>query len=490
MKKKFKWKKLIIILVIIVAAIIAAVFFAKKKLSSVAEASNLIQLEEVRKQDLSDFVSLTGTVSGEAKTNYSSSASAEFATVEVEVGDEIKEGDVIATLDTESIQKQITILEKSLSNASALRQNQNQMNQHALDAAKADQANQLEAANQAISNADAAYAAAEAQINDLSAQITALTDQMNVSENEEEKSILSAQIEQLQAQLEAARSELSAADNARSEARTNYNSVKSATDEAIYSAQNAIDAAKYNTDDDSATQTQLDELRKQLEDCTITSKSDGIVTAVNVSAGDMNTPNTPVITVENNQSMIMSASVSETDILKLQEGMKAIITSDALEEQEINGEVIKVVKVYNASAGSSGTSGEGMSSSSAAGGFSVQIKLDDSDLISGMSAKAKIILTDKTNILCVPYDLVMEDESGQSYVLCAEVNEDGTYTAVRKDIQTGEEVNYYVEVTGGDVKEGDFVILDYSIAEGDTFQADMSLANMESMESSEDVTVE
>lgn len=477
MKKKFKWKKLIIILAIVAAAVIALIIFAGKKLGSISEVSNTIQLEEVRKQDLSDSISLTGSVSGETKINYSSSASAEFLTVDVEVGDEVKEGDVIATLDKKAIQAQIDALEKSISNASALRQNQSKLNQRALDSAKKDQANQLEQANQAISNADASYAAAEETVNNLSSQITALTDQMNAVENEEEKVALSDQIGQLQAQLEQAKSELSAADSARSEARANYNAVKSSTDEAVFSAQNAVDTEKYSIEDDSATQTQLDELRKQLEDCTITCKNDGIVTAVNVAVGDVNAPNTPVVTVENDQTMIMTASVSEKDILKLQEGMKAIVTADALEDQEIQGEVIKVVKVYNASVPTE-TTGQEVSSAASSGGFSVQIKLADSELISGMTAKARIILTDKTNILCVPYDLVMQDDSGQSYVLCAEDNGDGTYTAVRKNIQVGEEVNYYIEVTGGDVKEGDYVILDFSVSEGDVFQADVSMNDM------------
>ena len=120
MKKKFKHKKLVIVLVIIVAAIIVLVGVAKRKLNSVAEATNIVQLEKVDKRDLSDFISLTGTVSGETKINYSSTAATEIKTVNVQVGDVVKEGDVIATLDKDSIQKQIDVLEKSLSNAAAL----------------------------------------------------------------------------------------------------------------------------------------------------------------------------------------------------------------------------------------------------------------------------------------------------------------------------------------------------------------------------------
>lgn len=473
MKKKFKHKKLVIVLVIIVAAIIVLVGVAKRKLTSVAEATNIVQLEKVDKRDLSDFISLTGTVSGETKINYSSTAATEITSVNVQVGDVVKVGDVIATLDKDSIQKQIDVLEKSLSNAAALKQNESSQNQRALERAKEDQKTQLAQANDSINSAEEAYTAAQNTVNSLNSQIKTVSDQLNAASDEDTKAALQEKLANLQDQLSSAKSDLTSADSARKEAKNNYTSVKSSTDDAIYSAQSSIDAAKYNQTDDSDTQTQLDQLKKQLEDCTITSNSEGIVTAVNISVGDVNTANTTLVTVENNTDMIVNASVTEKDILKLQEGMKAIVTSDALDNQEINGEIIKVVKVYNASNPTSEQTGQETSGASNTGGFSVQIKLDHCDMISGMSAKAKVVLTDRENVLSVPYDLVQQDEDGKDYVLCAEDNGDGTYTAVKKNITVGDEINYYTEVTGGDLKVGDYVIMDYSISEGDTFTGEI-----------------
>ena len=311
MKKKFKHKKLVIVLVIIVAAIIVLVGVAKRKLNSVAEATKIVQLEKVDKRDLSDFISLTGTVSGETKINYSSTAATEIKTVNVQVGDVVKEGDVIATLDKDSIQKQIDVLEKSLSNAAALKQNESNQNQRALERAKEDQQNQLAQANDSINSAEAAYTAAQNTVNSLNNQIKTVSDQINAASDEDAKADLQSKLSDLQDQLSSAKSDLTSADSARKEAKNNYTSVKSSTDDAIYSAQNSIDSAKYNQTDNSDTQTQLDQLRKQLDDCTITSKSAGIVTAVNVSVGDVNTANATLVTVENNTDMIVNASVTE-----------------------------------------------------------------------------------------------------------------------------------------------------------------------------------
>ena len=206
MKKKFKHKKLVIVLVIIVAAIIVLVGAAKRKLNSVAEATKIVQLEKVDKRDLSDFISLTGTVSGETKINNSSTAATEIKTVNVQVGDVVKEGDVIATLDKDSIQKQIDVLEKSVS------------------------------------------------------------DQVNAASDEDTKAALQEKLSDLQDQLSGAKSDLTSADSARKEAKNNYTSVKSSTDDAIYSAQNIIESAKYNQADDRDTQPQKDQMRKHMDD--------------------------------------------------------------------------------------------------------------------------------------------------------------------------------------------------------------------------------
>ena len=77
------------------------------------------------------------------------------------------------------------------------------------------------------------------------------------------------------------------------------------------------------------------------------------------------------------------------------------------------------------------------------------------------------------------YDLIRQDDNGDSYVLVAEANEDGTATAVRKNIKVGEEVDYYTEVTGGDLKEGDQLIYDntFSVTEGQVFTPEQIYSN-------------
>ncbi len=456
MKKK-KIIKLVIILIIIVAAVLVALFIVKGKNPTVEmEESYQIQMQMVEKKDLSDTISLSGTVTGETKMNYTSNAISTFVTVNVEVGDEVKKGDILATLDKEEVQEQIKAVEKNISFNNAISKNQSEMNKEALEDAKKDQKNQLAEADEAIKEAKADLEEAKKDLASLENDETALEEDIEI-----------------------AKESVKVLESAYKAALKGYDVIKEVTDDAIKNAQNTIDMEKYSDSGNDTLLEQLDELKKQLEECEIVCKEDGIVISVNAYEGGTNTPGSPIFTVENNSTMIMTASVEETDILKLEEGMKAIVTAKALEDQEISGEVIKVMKVAN---GSSGSSDMGdMYSGSEMSGFSVQIKLGDSELISGMSAKAKIFLTDKKDVLCVPYDMVQTDEMGEAFVLCGVDNGDGTYTAVKKSITTGMEVDYYTEVTGGDLQEGDLIILDYSIYEGMVFEGVASMEIMDSM---------
>ena len=151
--------------------------------------------------------------------------------------------------------------------------------------------------------------------------------------------------------------------------------------------------------------------------------------------------------------------------------MQATVTTDATGDEEINGTVTRVVRVKNQSTNASDTN--------TASGYSAEITIDRTDLLVGMTAKAKIVIQDRGSMLAVPYDLIQTDENGNSYVFVAKDNGDGTATAVKKNIETGEEVDYYTEVTGGDLKEGDLLIYDYTytMTEGTVFTPDQSYEN-------------
>ena len=257
---------------------------------------------------------------------------------------------------------------------------------------------------------------------------------------------------------------LLAAQKAVTTAEEDYQKVLETTNRTIEDAQLAVELDKYKTTD-STSKDKLTDLKEQLADCNITAPCGGVVTAVNVSVGDVNADSkTALVTIEDTSSLKMVATVEEADILKIEEGMKATVTADAMGDETINGTVTRVVRVKGQSTGSDGQT-------TTSGGYSVEISLDNTELLIGMEVKAKVMIKERGNVLAVPYDLVKTDDDGNSYVLIAQANDDGSATAVKKNITVGDEVGYYTEVTGGDLAEGDKLIYDYSgtVTEGQQF---------------------
>lgn len=543
-----KKKKVWLIVLIIAAIVIVLIGTAVKNMTSQIEtAANTVEVEPVEKRDLSDSVSLKGTIAGQSKTNVMSLAAAEITAVNVQVGDIVKEGDPLVSLDQKDIEKQIAELKTNINNANAIAANDAVQKQESLNQAKQDQATTLAKATDSVNKAQASYdelvkkrddcqtklnnkknevSSAENAQNNAKKEVEAAQSavyaaqdalssyqsssqntsqpapggtasstvdtklaelQQNVenanrnysakqsaySEAASKYTSVKAEADSLQAELDAYPGQLKSAEEAVNTAKSSYSDAETSTNRSVSTAQNTVDMQKYQTSTTRDLKDQLEQLQKQLADCTLSAPIGGVVTAVNVSVGDKNTAGTTMITIEDTSSLKVIVNVEEADILKIQEGMPATVSTDATGDEEIKGTVTRVVRVKNQSTNTNGTD------TNTSSGYSAEITIDNTELLVGMSAKAKIVIKDRGTQLAVPYDLIRQDDNGDSYVLVAEANEDGTATAVRKNIKVGEEVDYYTEVTGGDLKEGDQLIYDYtfSVTEGQVFTPEQIYSN-------------
>ena len=435
---KKKKKKVLIIVLVIVALLAVLIGTAVHNVTKAVEmVMNTVEVEPVQLRDLSDTISLKGTIAGASSTNVTSKAVAEITAMNVQVGDIVQEGDVLCTLDSASIEEKIADLEKSVSNAQAVSSINSQQTQTAVQQALEDQETQLASAQRQVDDAQTNYNVAETQYNNGEIDFPTLL----------------------------------ASKRALESAKASYDATLESTNRAIENAQLQVELDKYK-DSDASSKDTLDSLREQLADCEVVAPCSGVVTSVNVRVGDINGEKVTILTIEDTSSLKLVATVDEADILKLQEGMAATVTADATGEEKINGTVSRVVRVKSQSTGGTDAT---------AGGYSVEITIDNKDLLIGMAAKAKVMLKEKGEVLAIPYDLIQYDEDGNAFVLVAEAGEDGSATAVRKNIEVGEEVDYYTEIIGGDLKEGDMLIYDYtfSVVEGQEFAPEQMYSNQD-----------
>lgn len=191
-----------------------------------------------------------------------------------------------------------------------------------------------------------------------------------------------------------------------------------------------------------------------MDDCQIRSMIDGTVTRVNTKVGrfaDETEDDKPMFVIENLDTLQMKVMVSENDIAKVSVGQKVDITADILNGESVAGEVIRISPT--------GELKDGTASERVIPVYiSVQEKNDK--LIAGITAKATIHIAEATQALTVPYEAVSELEDGSTVVYV--VNEDNTIRIV--PVKLGLETDLYVEIKGGELKEGQTIVLNPSPA--------------------------
>ena len=177
---------------------------------------------------------------------------------------------------------------------------------------------------------------------------------------------------------------------------------------------------------------------------------DGVITNAKPLPGDQVTSSKTAFRIDDLSEMYIDVNISEIDIQQIKVGQPVTITFDALKGKTYQGEVSQVALVS--------------SDSSSDVSFPVVIKLlnPDSEVRSGMTAEVKIVVAQKDNVLMVPLQAVQVENGKQSvYVM-----QGGMATPVA--VELGFSSDAYSELVNGDLKQGDEIVLNPTAMEGDT----------------------
>ena len=167
----------------------------------------------------------------------------------------------------------------------------------------------------------------------------------------------------------------------------------------------------------------------------------GTITQVDTIAGDLVNPSTFAIRVDDLSNLLIDLQISEVDINNLQVGQVVQVTFDAIQGQSFAGEVTEISQ-YGTSTGT------GVN-------FSVTVKLTETNeaIKPGMTAAVSITVKEIKNALFVQNRAVRNLEGKKVvYVLRGE-------TAEPVEVRLGATAESLSEILGGDLKEGDLIIL-------------------------------
>jgi HlyD family secretion protein len=182
--------------------------------------------------------------------------------------------------------------------------------------------------------------------------------------------------------------------------------------------------------------TSLDNALKEKEGLVVRAPISGVVTEVNAEEGEAVAENLAIVRIQSIDSFELVASIDELDIADIEVGQPVAVTVDAREGKTYSGTV--------ASISDTGTVNNGVAS------FDVKIQLNESEgLKSGMSASAEITVAEKKDVIRVPVEAV-STSGGQEYVT---LSSGGT-----AQVTTGASDGEYVEIVSG-LDEGERVLI-------------------------------
>jgi multidrug efflux pump subunit AcrA (membrane-fusion protein) len=399
MKKK-------ILIVSCIAIVIIAGVIAWRVSASKAQTKTAAQNFTLKKADLLDSVLVSGTViSNNSKNVYSNLTNYPVKGVYFKVGDRVKAGDVLAELDTTSLEQDIRQAELNIKNAEQALKNEKSANTYNLQNAS----NSAESAALELKDAQDTYD-----------KTKKLYEAGAVSQDEFLK----------------AESALKKAKLSYEKAQSSLNNEKNKN---TTTASNNVEIQK----------AALEKQKNTLKDGKITSPIDGIVTLANAKE---NGPAAGLLfVVEDTDNLILSTAIGEYDIDKVKLGQEVIIKADSLEDSNFIGTVSKISPVANKD-----ENGNVASTSNVQFDTEITLKDKDPNIKIGMNVRLTIKLNEKHNVYSVPYDAIVTEDGKQWIYVSEKSQKDSNSQSASKKIQVqkGMETDMYVEVSSPDLKDG------------------------------------
>jgi HlyD family secretion protein len=196
-----------------------------------------------------------------------------------------------------------------------------------------------------------------------------------------------------------------------------------------------------NMADMTAAQARVDAAQATLNLARVISPFAGTVTESYPLPGDQISAGATAFRLDNLSSLLVDVKVSEVDINNVTVGQPVTLSFDAILGREYHGEVIEVTQA--------GTADQGVVN------FTVTVELTDADSMvkPGMTAAVNIVVEEMQDVLLVQNRAVrLVDNQRVVYVL-----ENGQ--PVKKDITLGSSSDTLSVIAGGDINEGDVIIL-------------------------------
>ncbi|UYN90079.1 MAG: efflux RND transporter periplasmic adaptor subunit [Anaerolineales bacterium] len=428
-------------------------------------ASGSLQTAPVERGNLVATIGATGSVRALQSAALVWETSGIVEEINFAVGDRVREGDVIANLLTASMPANVILAQADLQTAQdAMEDFENSFGDLGISQAQ-----------KALADAQDVYETAARYLNSISnpgrpvdidqaqANLVLAQDRLNRAEEAYEPYSGRSESDLVRAnfllQLTEARQQYDAAlrqYNARSSGSGSTPIAQAEADLALAQAQ--LDIAQQNYDEImagptalqlAAAQARLAAAQASVDMGFILAPFNGTVTDIYPNQGDLVNVGSSAVQVDDLSTVQVVVEVSEVDINRIQVGQPASIVLDAVQDVQYQGEVVAVALAGNVT--QTGVN------------FRVLVELEDADanVRPGMTAAVNIVVTELEDVLLVPNRAVrVQNGRRVVYVMRA-----GRMEAVV--ITLGASSETFSEVVGGELSEGDVIVLNPPVSSFD-----------------------
>ena len=475
--KKLKWSRKKIVGLIAAVLVVAVIVVSAVNAGG---TEGRYQETTVAARDIVSYLEFSGNIEAVDVSNVYAGVAAQIMEVNVEEGDQVEAGDVIAVLDSSEVEYNIAVQEATLNEAELtdsynIKDSQTSLDnlneqldsglnstlntaQETLLTAQQNYQDAVETYNQAkeeldngttqavvsarqsVASAQASYDSAEDQHeNHMITDEALATYAVTLSNAQESLRLAQETAEQdVQDYYDA----MVEAEEALANAESDYAAAELSMEQNVETTEDTLERTQALASQET-TKLQIEHLKDSLDDYTITAPISGYITDLTLREGEYTTNATAVAEVTNFDTMQVEIRISEYDVSNVNEGDAVQIHVDSL-NKDYEGTISRISKTA--------TVENEVSYLDAV----VEFEADD-DIMDGLSAEVRLIQTQELGVPALPSEAISYKEDNTAYVYIRDEN--GNLT--EQTVSLGETDGTWVQITEG-LEAGDTVFYQYT----------------------------
>ncbi len=426
--------------------LVALIAFLTARMSTQDTSASNAEIAPVRRGTLVATVSATGPISPLRQAELAFTASGPIVQLPIKQGDTVKAGQVLATLDTRTLEFQLAQAEATLASAQAKLDQLKNPNpadvaaaQSSVDSAQAALAQTQTPTQNDIAMAKADLDKAKAALDRAQADYDRIGGASNPAIGMTQQSMTLQQASSdYQKAAAAYNAKVTPSDSQLKQAQANLDQARAQLVKLTNPSPNDLKAAQANVDQARAGR---DLAQAQLDTAIIRAPFDGVVTHVDFDQGSFAPAGKTILGVADTSELRVKLNIDETDIAQVQKGQDATIDLDAYPGKTMTARVSDVA--------ASATTNQGVVN------YIVTVTLNPGDVPVkiGMTANANVVVTKRDNVLMVPNRAIRATNS-QAFVTIQ--NSDGKTQEV--EVKLGMANDQDTDIVSG-LQEGQQVVI-------------------------------